>query len=30
MRYLALSRSFLAKAEGMLKQDWPDEAGRAA
>ena len=29
-RFLVMARSFLAKAEGMRGQGWPDEAGRAA
>jgi uncharacterized protein (UPF0332 family) len=29
-RFLAIARSFLAKAEGMLGQGWPDESGRAS
>lgn len=29
-RFLTMSRSFLLKAEGMRRQGWPDEAGRAA
>jgi uncharacterized protein (UPF0332 family) len=28
--FLATARQFLAKAEGMLAGDWPDETGRAA
>jgi uncharacterized protein (UPF0332 family) len=28
--FLAKAREFLAKAEDMLADDWPDEAGRAA
>jgi uncharacterized protein (UPF0332 family) len=28
--YLRKSREFLMKAQGMLEQGWPDEAGRAA
>ena len=27
--YLDKAREFLAKAEGMFANDWPDEAGRA-
>ena len=28
-RYLGMAQAFLAKAEGMRAQGWPDEAGRA-
>ena len=28
--FLAKSREFLGKAQGMLDHQWPDEAGRAA
>ena len=29
-RFLSSDRTFLAKAEGMRKHGWPDEAGRAS